>query len=84
MCGLSREGDEMNKREQKRFVRELLGSIERDIRKHIATGEIPNTWDGIELREYIYEKALRARAIHLLLGTRGREYRNHITVSANL
>ena len=74
----------MTKQQQKQFVRELLRSIENDLRKHISTGEIPNTWDGIELREYIYEKALRARANHHLVGQRGREYRNHITISPNL
>jgi hypothetical protein len=74
----------MTKREQKRFVRELLGSIESDIRKYISTDEIPSSWDGIELREYIYEKALRARANHLLTGQRGRDYRNQITITASL
>ena len=71
----------MNREEQQVFVAELLSGIEDDICAAIERGVVPDTWDGVELREYIYEKALRARANHLLTGLRGREYRNTLTVT---
>ncbi len=74
----------MTKREQLRFVHDLLDSIKNDIRHAIQRNEIPTTWDGIELREYIYEKAQRSRVNHLLEGKRGRDYRNTITISPSL
>lgn len=74
----------MTKLEQMRFVNELLGSIKADIRSAIQRNEIPRSWNGIELREYIYEKAQRSRVNDLLEGKRGRDYRNTITVSPNL
>jgi hypothetical protein len=74
----------MTKREQHRFVRDLLTNIHRDIRDAIRTNGIPGSWDGIELREYIAEKTDRARATHALVGQRARAYRNLITISAGL
>ncbi len=74
----------MTKREQHRFVRDLLTSIHRDIRAAIRTNGIPRSWDGIELREYIAEKADRSRAPRALVGQRARDYRNLITIRAGL
>jgi hypothetical protein len=74
----------MTKREQHRFVRDLLRSIQRDIRDAIRTNGIPRSWDGIELREYIAEKADRSRATRALVGQRAQTYRNLITISAGL
>lgn len=74
----------MTKREQHRFVRTLLSSIHRGIRVAIRTNVIPRSWDGIELREYIAEKAERSRATRALVGQRARDYRNLITISAGL
>ncbi len=58
----------MTIREQHRFVRDLLTNIHRDIRDAIRTNGIPRSWDGIELREYIAEKADRARTTRALVG----------------
>ena len=74
----------MTKREQHRFVRDLLRSIQRDIRDAIRTNGIPRSWDGIELREYIAEKADRSRAPRALVGQRAQTYRHLITISAGL
>ena len=74
----------MTRAEQKRFVRELIDGIHGDVNAAIDNEDIPEAWDGIELREYIYEKALRARANHHLTGKRGREYRNVLTINPNL
>ena len=46
----------MTKRDQRRFVSDLLRSIRHDINAAINQDLIPRSWDGIELREYIAEK----------------------------
>lgn len=74
----------MTKRDQRRFVQDLLSSIRHDIHVAIHQDRIPRSWDGIELREYIAEKAQRSRATRALVGQRARDYRNHITISAGL
>jgi hypothetical protein len=74
----------MTKREQRRFIRDLLMNIQRDIRDAIRTNGIPRLWDGIELREYIAEKADRSRATRALVGQRAQTYRNLITISSGL
>ena len=66
----------MTKRAQRRFVSDLVGSIRHD--------RIPFSWDGIEVPEYIADKAQRSRPAHALMGRRARDYRNHITISAGL
>ncbi len=38
----------MNKRERRRFLRELIESVTKDLRA--ASDRAPDTWDGIELR----------------------------------
>ncbi len=74
----------MTTRDQRRFVSELLRSIQADIMHAIDTELIPRSWDGIELREYLAEKTQRSRATHVLVGQRARDYDNHITITAGL
>jgi len=45
---------------------------------------IPRSWDGIELRAYIADKAQRSRAHRVLVGQRALAYRNHVTITASL
>ena len=74
----------MTKQDQRRFVSDLLRSIRQDIDAAIHQGLIPRSWDGIELREYIADKAQRSSAHRVLVGQRARAYRNHVTISASL
>ncbi|NGZ07880.1 MAG: hypothetical protein CV088_00610 [Nitrospira sp. LK70] len=74
----------MTKRAQRRCVSDLLSSIRHDIYAAIHQDRIPFSWNGIELREYIVDKAQRSRAAHALMGRRARDSRNHITISAGL
>jgi len=48
----------MNKTEKKRFIRELISSTQQRILENVT--EMPEQWDGIELRQYIAEKFLYA------------------------
>ncbi|MDR4466396.1 MAG: hypothetical protein MRJ66_19260 [Nitrospira sp.] len=74
----------MTKRDQRQFVSDLLRSIRHDIHAAINQDRIPLSWDGIELREYIADKAQRSRAHRVLVGQRACDYRNHITINAGL
>jgi hypothetical protein len=74
----------MTKRDQRQFVGDLLRNIRADIMSAIRIGLIPRSWDGIELREYIADKAQRSRATRALVGRRAWDYRNHITTIAGL
>jgi len=46
----------MNNREKKQFVSELLHEVETKILNQIDNDQIPDNWDGFELRALISEK----------------------------
>ena len=52
----------MDKTDQKRIVRELLDGIKASIYTAIDLDRIPEEWDGIELRQLVFELARMARA----------------------
>lgn len=60
------------KAEKRRFVRELVGSVRRDLLKQIE--RVPESWDGIELRQYIAD-TFQAHAY--LLQRDKRRYRDY-------
>ena len=68
----------MNKREQKRFVRELIDSIKKDILKN-KFNEIPKDWDGKQLRMYVSERFERAVMDHE--GNWVKDYKNTLAVT---
>lgn len=68
----------MTKREQKRFVQELMTSIKVETMEKINTGKIPETWDGIELRQFLADKFADAVARWQLLGKRKMDYEQAI------
>lgn len=71
----------MTKQQQCNFVVELLADISSNIVNSILTNKIPSSWDGIELRELIYEKAMASRAIHLMpSGKSGQRYKDYAEV----
>lgn len=46
----------MTKEEQLKFTTELVSSIHTDIQTHILNGDVPDTWDGFELRQWLANK----------------------------
>lgn len=69
----------MNREEKKKFVRDLLDSHQEDILAQIDSGNIPEEWDGIELRELIAEKADLDRCS--VSRSRRRAYKNTVIVN---
>lgn len=71
----------MNKKEQKQFVNELIENIRKDIIKIMDTKEIPENWDGIELRWYINDHYARAVLGNMGSKQRRKEYLNTVLVN---
>ena len=44
----------MTKAQKKQFIRDLIANVQKDVLAKVD--EMPETWDGIELREYITSK----------------------------
>jgi hypothetical protein len=66
----------MNVTQQKRFVRELISSIQDEILSKVY--DMPSDWDGIELRQYIADQF--ASAVYPMKGARKRNYKNSISI----
>lgn len=73
----------MDKREQKRFVRELIHYVQTDVLDRIKDGRIPPEWDGIELRQFLSDRFQRAAFSHILKENRKRwkAYKNTVLVN---
>lgn len=74
----------MNMREKRKFVRDLIKSIQASIEERLV--DTPDDWDGVELRQYIADTfSDRAGAMSFQSGTlrdrkRLNEYRNTVLV----
>lgn len=62
---------------QKRFVRELFASVQKDILDRVY--DMPSDWDGIELRQYIADRF--ARETVKMEGARLRNYKNTVATT---
>ena len=67
----------MTKEDQKGLIEDLSKNIANDIVRLIDAGKIPEEWNGIELRELIFDRAANCRpGGRLLTGKRLKDYRN--------
>lgn len=68
---------------QAQLVTELMNRLRDEVLANIASGKVPEHWDGIELRQYIADKTQEC----ILVGTMGvrrlRSYRNAV-ITMNL
>ena len=73
----------MNKREKTKFVRDLMGSIQKTIIKNID--RMPDEWDGSELRQYIADKTadLAGSLLMRQKGSAFKDYKNEV-ITRNL
>ncbi len=78
----------MTKIEQIRYTSDLLGAEMKRLRLLITDGDIPEGWDGHELRAYISDRAARMASRSVInqhpRGKRARAYHNEIITSARL
>lgn len=73
----------MNKQQQVDFIEELVTNVKVDIKQRVRA-EAPESWDGVELRQYIADKFSEAVMKNAMSRSRRREYNNTIRVSGNL
>ena len=66
----------MNAREKKRFIRELLETLSKSMREKVP--DMPEEWDGIEIRQLLADTFAANTYPRLLTGKRKRDYRNEI------
>jgi hypothetical protein len=69
----------MNKTQQKRFVRELIDSVKKDILQN-KFKDIPSNWDGMELRHYVAYRFEQAK-MACLDGSRLQNYKNTLSIT---
>ena len=73
----------MTTTEKQTFIADLCEAVKRHAMQHAH--EMPEDWDGHELRAYLSEKFADAASISLVLREprtkRAREYRNTLTVA---
>lgn len=73
----------MTRNQQTIFVKKLSKGITAEILMDIGQGKIPNSWDGIELRQLLADRFAAAVFKGVLKGKRKREYTNQCLI-ANL
>jgi hypothetical protein len=69
----------MTKAEKKRFIRELCGNVAKEAQEKVS--RMPESWDGIELRQYLADKFADAVMKGTMSPTRRRAYNNEVIVS---
>jgi hypothetical protein len=68
----------MTKTEKKRFIRELIRNVSAEIFAKVP--EMPEQWDGFELRQFIAEKFSDATYPRMMTGKRKADYENEVVV----
>lgn len=68
----------MDKDKKLVLVDELIGSVRASILEKV--GQMPEDWDGIELRQYIADKFSEVVFKDTLTGKRAKDYRNEVIV----
>ena len=69
----------MNKEEKKQFIKDLTSSITEEILQKIENDNIPENWDGIELRWYLRDR-YEWNASYQRKTKREKDYKNEIIV----
>ncbi len=70
----------MDKNEQIKFVKALVGSVLDTVATNIERDLIPDTWDGFELRQYLADKFADASYVDMSR-KRKAEYQNTIMIN---
>jgi len=70
-----------NKTEQEQFLKDLTQNILDDILGHLSDGDIPENWDGIELRWLLAEKFTDSASLCDKATKRRKDYKNWMLVN---
>jgi hypothetical protein len=78
----------MDRENQHRIVKELLSNFQQQFDDLMLTEAIPPEWDGLELRELVFDMAQQSRALTRMRMsphyTRFRKYRDYLLTHALL
>lgn len=68
--------------EQSALVHDLIDTIRAELLRDIAAGKVPESWDGIELRQLIADRFASQCGVHMLQRDkpRLRNYRRELIV----
>jgi len=69
----------MTHEEQARFVEDLVGAVAASLIDDIASGKVPEAWDGKELRQLLADRF--SRQVYSLPLRQRREYNNTVLVN---
>lgn len=69
----------MTKQKQSQFIAKLMASFEKRLQARVK--DIPEEWDGVELRQWIADAFKANTCPELLKGRRGKAYRNEVLVT---
>jgi hypothetical protein len=69
----------MTKKEQKKFIKELINNVEKDILK--KADQFPETWDGRELRIFIAEQFDNCIIKRIMSKSQLKEYKNFVLIN---
>jgi hypothetical protein len=79
-----KESKHITKARQKLFVKELTENICRDVMQLIDAGDVPENWDGHELRCWLADRFEGAAAMSLIRReshrARAKSFKNHCIV----
>lgn len=70
-------------RRQREFVADLIAHLEHEVIQKIIEGKVPLEWDGIELRQYVADRAADANTVLPRKDMRRRrmEYRKTVLIN---
>lgn len=71
----------MNAKEKKEFIHQLSATIADDLCKQVDDGNIPEEWDGIELRLLMEYRHIQSARMSRNLKGRVRDFNNHMIIS---
>ena len=74
----------MDRGDQKRIIREVCDGIKATATYAIDDGKIPEEWDGIELRQLVFEMARAMRADQKRFNKRLRDFQEFMLINPEI
>lgn len=74
----------MKPSDKKKFARNLTASVRDQFLAAVKSGEVPENWDGHEIRQWLADKFAAEVFRDVMKGRRLRDYKNTICTSTRL
>jgi len=74
----------LNKKEKAQFIKEMSDGVKEHMLSNLKDGDVPEDWDGNELRHWMLS-IVQAKVVgRPLEGKRKKEFKNHLIINPNL